>query len=148
MRIATPAFFCFPFAWNIFFHHLTFSPYVSLGLKWVSCRQLIYGSCFCFYSASLFLLIGAFDPFTFKVITDIYVPMVKHLSTMRETQVPSLGWEDPLEKEMAIHSSTIAWKIPWTKDPGRLQSMGSQRVRHDWATGLYVPIDIFLIVWS
>ena len=56
---------------------------------------------------------------------------VKHLSTMRETQVQSLVWEDPLEKEMAIHSSTIAWKIPWTEEPGRVQSMGSQRVRHD-----------------
>ena len=57
--------------------------------------------------------------------------MVKRLSTMRETQVRSLGWEDPLEKEVAIHSSTIAWKIPWTEEPGRLQSMRSQRVRHD-----------------
>ena len=56
---------------------------------------------------------------------------VKHLSTMRETRVRALGWEDPLEKEMAIHSSTIAWKIPWTEEPGRLQSMGSQRVEHD-----------------
>ena len=55
---------------------------------------------------------------------------------MQETWVRSLGWEDPLEKEMAIHSSTIAWKIPWTQEPGRLQSMGSQRVRHDWATSL------------
>ena len=56
---------------------------------------------------------------------------VKRLSTMWETQVRSLGWEDPLEKEMAIHSSTIVWKIPWTEEPGRLQSMGSQRVGHD-----------------
>ena len=56
---------------------------------------------------------------------------VKHLSTMWETQVRSLSGEDPLEKEMAIHSSTIAWKIPWTEEPGRLQSMGSQRVGHD-----------------
>ena len=53
---------------------------------------------------------------------------VKRPSTMRETRVRALGWEDPLEKEMAIHSSTIAWKIPWTEEPGRLQSMGSQRV--------------------
>ena len=53
---------------------------------------------------------------------------VKCLSTMRETWVQSVGWEDPLEKEMAIHSSTIAWKIPWTEEPGRVQSMGSQRV--------------------
>ena len=52
--------------------------------------------------------------------------MVKCVSTMRETWVRSLGWEDPLEKEMAIHSSTIAWKIPWTEEPGRLQPMGLQ----------------------
>ena len=62
--------------------------------------------------------------------------MVKHLPTMRETGVRSLGWEVPLKKEMAPHSSTLAWKIPWTKEPGRLQSMESQRVRHDWATSL------------
>ena len=75
MRIATPAFFYFPFAWNIFFHPLTFSLYVSYGLKWVSCRQQKYGSCFCFHSASLCVLVGAFNPFTFKVIIDIYVPI-------------------------------------------------------------------------
>ena len=57
--------------------------------------------------------------------------MVKHLPTMRETRVRSLGREDPLEKEMATHSSTLAWKIPWTEEPGRLQSMGSQRVGHN-----------------
>ena len=56
---------------------------------------------------------------------------VKRLSTMRETWVRSLGREDPLEKEMAIHSSTIAWKISWTEKLGRLQSMGLQRVGHD-----------------
>ena len=57
--------------------------------------------------------------------------MVKNLSTMQETRVQFLGREDPLEKEMAIHSSILAWKIPWTVEPGRLQSMGSQRVGHD-----------------
>ena len=57
--------------------------------------------------------------------------MVKHLPAMRETQVQSLGREDLLEKEMATHSRTLAWKIPWTKEPGRLQSMVSQRVGHD-----------------
>ena len=56
---------------------------------------------------------------------------VKYLSAMLETQVQSLGWEDLLEKEMATHSNTLAWKIPWTEEPGRLQSMGLQRVRHD-----------------
>ena len=54
---------------------------------------------------------------------------VKHLPTIRETQVQSLGWEDLLEKEMATHSSILAWKIPWTEETGRLQSMGLQRVR-------------------
>ena len=52
---------------------------------------------------------------------------VKNLPTMQETWIPSLGWEDPLEKEMATHSSTLAWKIPWTEEPGRLYSMGSQK---------------------
>ena len=61
---------------------------------------------------------------------------VKHLPAVRETWVQSLGWEDPLQKEMAPHSSTLAWKIPGTEEPGRLQSMGSQRVGHDWATSL------------
>ena len=74
--------------------------------------------------------------------------MVKNLPAMQETWVRSLGEEDPLEKEMASQSSTLTWKIPWTKEPGRLQSMGSQRVRHDWVTntittketGTIVPI--------
>ena len=56
---------------------------------------------------------------------------VKHLPTMRETWVQSLGQEDVLEKDMATHSSILAWKIRWTEEPGRLQSMGSQRVGHD-----------------
>ena len=57
--------------------------------------------------------------------------MVKCLPGMRETWVRSLGHEDPLEKEMAAHSSTLTWKIPWMEEPGGLQSMGSQRVGHD-----------------
>ena len=56
---------------------------------------------------------------------------VNNLPAMRENLVQSLGWEDPLEKGMATLSSILAWRIPWTKEPGRLQSMGSQRVRHD-----------------
>ena len=57
--------------------------------------------------------------------------MVKRLPAMQETQVLSLGQEDPLEKETATHSSVLAWKIPWTEEPGGLQSVGLQRVRHD-----------------
>ena len=67
----------------------------------------------------------------FRVGTSLVAQTVKRLSTMQETRVQYLGREDPLEKEMAIHSSTIAWKIPWTEESGRLQSMGSQRVGHD-----------------
>ena len=63
---------------------------------------------------------------------------VKCLPTMWETQVWSLGREDPLEKEMATHSGVLAWKIPWTEETGRLQSMGSQRIGHDWATSPYL----------
>ena len=57
--------------------------------------------------------------------------MVKTLPAMQETQIQSLDWEDPLEKRMATHSSIIAWRIPWTGEPGGLQSMASQRVGHD-----------------
>ena len=77
-------------------------------------------------------------------MTSLVAQMVKRLPTMQETWVQSLGREDLLEKEMTTHSSTLAWKIPWTKEPGRLQSMGSQRVTHDWTTSLSL-LDILLI---
>ena len=74
---------------------------------------------------------------------------------MWETQVRSLGWEDPLEKGMATHSSTLAWKIPWTKELGKLQPMGSQKVGHDWATSLHFlllllgkPLNREILLWS
>ena len=57
--------------------------------------------------------------------------MVKNLPAVQDTQGQSLGWEDPLKKGMSTHSSILAWRIPWTEEPGRLQSRGSQRVRHD-----------------
>ena len=57
--------------------------------------------------------------------------MVQNLPVMQETQVQALGWEDPLEKGMATHSGILTWGIPWTEEPGRLQSMGLQRVRHN-----------------
>ena len=60
--------------------------------------------------------------------------MIKNLPAMQETWVRSLGQEDPLEKGMATHSSVLAWRIPWTEEPGRLQSVGLQRVRQDYAT--------------
>ena len=68
--------------------------------------------------------------------SSLVAQMVKHLPTMWETLVQSLGQEDLLEKEMATHSSILAWKIPWMEKPGRLHSMGLQRVGHDWVTSL------------
>ena len=64
--------------------------------------------------------------------------MVKNLPAVQETWVRSLGWEDPLEKGMATHSSILTWRIPWTQEPGRLQSMGSQRVGHDRVTNPFI----------
>ena len=64
--------------------------------------------------------------------------LVKNLPATQETWVQSLSWDDPLEKEMTTHSSTLAWRIPLTEEPGRLQSMGSQRVRHDCVTNFHL----------
>ena len=66
--------------------------------------------------------------------TSLVAQIVKNPPAMRETWVPSLGWEDPLEEEMATHSSILAWRFPWTEEPGGLQSMRLQRVGHNWAT--------------
>ena len=63
---------------------------------------------------------------------------------MLETQVRSLRQEDPLEKEMATHSSILAWRISWTEEPGRLQSMGSQRLGHNWATFIFTVDGMFV----
>ena len=71
---------------------------------------------------------------------------VKNLSVMQETQVRSLSWEDPLEEGMVTHSSILAWRIPWTEEPGRLQSTGSQKFRHDWETDTFTLLD-FTTVW-
>ena len=68
---------------------------------------------------------------TTQTSTSLMAQMVKGLPTIWETWVRFLGWEDTLEKEMAAHSTLLAWRIPWTEEPGGLQSMGSQRVRHD-----------------
>ena len=70
-------------------------------------------------------------PDSFPHQASLVAQMVKNLLAVWETQVQSLGWEDPLEKEMATHSSFMSWKIPWMEEPDRLQSMGSQRVRYN-----------------
>ena len=66
-----------------------------------------------------------------KEALSLVAQIVKNLPAMQETRVRSLGWEDPLEEEIATHSGTLAWKIPWTEEPGGLQSMGLQRVGHN-----------------
>ena len=77
------------------------------------------------------LIVGPVFTVTYDRRASLVAQRVKQLSEMQETWVQSLGQEDSLEKEMATHSSTLAWKIPWTENPGRLQSVGSQRVGHD-----------------
>ena len=74
--------------------------------------------------------------------------VVKNLSAIQETWVQSLGQEEPLEKGMATHSSILAWESPWTEEPGRLQSMGSQRVRYDWAHSFCIDFGIDHLVMS
>ena len=71
---------------------------------------------------------------TFIWVYSLIAQWVKNRPPVLETRVQSLGWEDSLEMEMATHSSILAWRIPWAEEPGGLQSMGSQRVRQDWAT--------------
>ena len=77
-------------------------------------------------------------PWSRTFLASLMAQMVKNPPAMQETWVQSLGWEDPLEEGMATHSSILAWRIPWTEEPGRLQSMGSQRVRQDWATSTFI----------
>ena len=92
------------------------------------------------FSGSTFLTVlcldctDFFSSTTYQFVTSLVAQTVKRLPTMRETPVWSSGREDLLEKEMETHSSILAWKIPWTEESLRLQSMGSQRVRHDWVT--------------
>ena len=76
------------------------------------------------------------DPEIIQILirASLVAQMVKHLPAMQETWVRSLGWEDPLEKEMATHASILAWEIPWTEVPGGLQSMSLKRIRHDLVT--------------
>ena len=82
------------------------------------------------YSVELSVHKGLFSTYC-MVGASLVAQRIKHLPAMQETRVQSLGWEDPLEKEMAIHSSILAWRIPWREEPGGLQSTGSQRVGHD-----------------
>ena len=83
-------------------------------------------------------------------VASVMAWMAKNLSAMQEIWVQSLGWEDPLEKGMATHFSILAWKIPWAEEPGRLQSMGLQRIRHNWVTNTFfqeIVVQSLCCVW-
>ena len=105
-----------------------------------------------FLTSSMQSSLGLFSPNTltfciFHMLYNfVYHQRVKRLPTMWETWVRSLGQEDPLEKALAPHSSTLAWKILWMEKPGRVQSMGSQRVGHDWATSLSLSLYFHALV--
>ena len=86
-----------------------------------------------FFAHLKLTLFGSFSGFIL-LWSSLMTQMIKNMPAMQETQVQSLGWEDPLEKKVAIHSSILAWEIPWTEEPGRLQSTGWQRVRRDLET--------------
>ena len=90
----------------------------------------------CLWNGIIFNLLWIFIPIAWFIIhwASLVAQMVKNLPAMWETQVWSLGQENPLEKGMDTHSSILAWRIPWTEESGELQSMGSQRVRHNWGT--------------
>ena len=92
---------------------------------------------FCVYASLSVLYIILF------VSASLVAQTVKPLPAMWETWFQSLGREDPLKKERATHSSTLVWRIPWTEEPGRLQSMGLQRVGHDWATSLSLSFCLY-----
>ena len=85
--------------------------------------------------------------FCLRKAASLVAQRLKRLPAMRETWVRSLGWEDPLEKEMATHSSILAWRIPWTEEPGGLQFTGSKRVGYDWATSLFWSEKVFISLW-
>ena len=95
-------------------------PYMTTGKTTALTRQTFVGR----------VMSLLFNMLSRLVLASLVAQMVKHLPTMQETWVQSLGQEDPLEKEMATHSSILAWRIPRTVEPGRLQSMGLQRVGH------------------
>ena len=103
-------------------------------VPWCSKGFLLLCCCFCWDNIGLswpdlWVSMGSCLHFPGSLVAQ----MVKNLPTMREIQVRSLGQEDPLETRMATHSNILAWEIPWTEEPGGLQSMGSQRVKHNWS---------------
>ena len=151
------------FGTTLFHFHLSLGmlSFLLWFLQWSTCCSIVYClvsmySVFCsfflvvdFWSHNIVVKKDAWYDFSFHNlpwlilwprVTSLVAQMVKRLPTMWETQVWSPGWEDLLEKEMATHSSILAWKIPWTEEPLKLQSMESQRVGHNWMTSLHFTL--------
>ena len=101
---------------------------LSFPISW-SCSNLLPLSWWCHPTISS--SVTPFSSYPQSSAASLVTQVVKNLPAIRETRVQPLGWEDPLERGMATHSSILAWRIPWTEEPGGLQSMGSQRVGHD-----------------
>ena len=130
-------------------------PFLCSGLPiWLVCREKFTEYAFHIFlefqiNLIFFFWKGTHFIFTLKQVkrwVSLVAQTVKSLPAVQETQVWSLAQEDPLEKKMSNHSSTLAWKIPWTEEPGRLQPMGSQRVRHDWAASFSLSF-FFQYLW-
>ena len=109
------------------------------GLHWflnIELRIFVIIFMYCSIGFFFFLVMSFLGFWGFFLRASLLAQSIKNLPAVQETWVRSLGWEGPLETEMTTHSSILAWKISWTQEPGGLQSMGSQRVGHDWATNI------------
>ena len=127
------------YVWHIYMHYIYDIHMYVLYLRHIYALYVWHIYMHYIYDIHMYVL-NLWHIYTHCIVSMTWVSLaaqaVRNLPAMRETQVWSLGWENPLEKGMALHSSTPAWRIPWTEKPGGLQSMGSQRVRHDWATSI------------
>ena len=121
-------------------------PIDQLGGKWHLYYVEYFNSCpymplHLFTSSGFFFcFVCLFFTYIFVFVMSLVAHLMKNLPAVQKTSVQSLGWEDPREKWMATHFSILAWKISWTEEPGRLQSIGSQRVGHNWVTNTYLLI--------
>ena len=122
--------------------HSWFQDYLTLVIRQVIILMFFFSQTI--GVLEMFLKVWSINSFVFNwSIIDLgflVAQMLKNLPAMQETLIWSMGWEDPLEKGMASHSSIPAWRIPWTQEPGRLPSMRSQRIRHDWVTNTHTHV--------
>ena len=120
------------FSWFFYWTLIVFPAYFS-GAYWWKRMWIYYVKILAFKIIDVIKIILCFIHPSMGFPSGSVVKNLPTVPKMQETQVQSLSWEDPLEEGMATHSSILAWRIPWTEEPGGLQSMGSQRVRHDWS---------------